>query len=738
MPNINSWLVSNQAIWAESVGGETIALRHPTYPAEAELPDKKPETLKAIVAKYLGKVHDVLGIPALFRPPPNQTKFKVHLAWLLLPTTAETLNPRESSRLTRFADPDHQAKPIDHTVVFCASEARDPDNTETMLGSRLGIRVTGHLRRKGRAWHLGITSVARSIDLPQALASRVIVSTNMTDFYTFMFDPAHLNILRISMRRLAGLGDATPVAIEGMRAKRQPDDTVLAEIFATASQPDDKPRSFGYALTMRFMFDSNTVSSPTVDKFPLLANAAPPVRARIFKQDPASRTGLGGLIEGRPNRSSKRLANFTDPVTLDGVAPGGGGMVALADSQYLASVMQSRLVNQTANPSQAEIVDPTVTAPRTNPFAALNAYGHVRGHSDDDHLRSLFNTILAFGIWPLHYFRFAAHPLQVRYRAPIVPGPGKDGKTVNAEVKFDPSTCDLIGPTSSWAPASLRYLELRFALADLKRTAGRRDALGLAADLRWSWHEYCHVLLAGRTGRLELHFAHSAGDALAAIVADPWSELANYPSTRGYTFPWVYLHRRHDRSVYNGWSWSGRYHRPNRFGVDSNCRHKGYQSEQILSTSLFRLYRALGGDTVLLDGTPDRPARQRAADYTVYLILRAIRLMPPHHLSVVETPDQLVTALIDADVGTLAATSGPLANRLGGWAHKVVRWAFEAQGLYATTNPSDTIDAPGLPPPVDIFIDTGRPPSEGGYPRGGYEPVSLDWRGATRRDWQAE
>ena len=75
---------------------------------------------------------------------------------------------------------------------------------------------------------------------------------------------------------------------------------------------------------------------------------------------------------------------------------------------------------------------------------------------------------------------------------------------------------------------------------------------------------------------------------------------------------------------------------------------------------------------------------------------------------------------------TLPVSTGPLKERVGGWAHKVVRWAFEAQGLYAP-DPLAVIDAPGEPPPVDVFIDDGRDDSEGPYPRGGYMPTSLDW-----------
>src|SRR5262249_41651862 len=105
-----------------------------------------------------------------------------------------------------------------------------------------------------------------------------------------------------------------------------------------------------------------------------------------------------------------------------------------------------------------------------------------------------------------------------------------------------------------------------------------------------------------------------------------------------------------------------------------------------------------------------------------------IRLMSPALLAPLETPDQFVTALVNADEGTLPALTGPLQGRVGGWAHKVVRWAFEAQGLYATTDPLAVVDEPGQPPDPEVFIDDLRPNSEGNYPRGGYMPVSLDWQ----------
>jgi hypothetical protein len=83
-------------------------------------------------------------------------------------------------------------------------------------------------------------------------------------------------------------------------------------------------------------------------------------------------------------------------------------------------------------------------------------------------------------------------------------------------------------------------------------------------------------------------------------------------------------------------------------------RRKGYWTEQILSSSLFRLYRCIGGDTHVV-GTPDQPdqsARESASHYSVYLIMRGIQILPTSTTVLTNHPDQLVSALIDADVST--------------------------------------------------------------------------------------
>ncbi len=331
-------------------------------------------------------------------------------------------------------------------------------------------------------------------------------------------------------------------------------------------------------------------------------------------------------------------------------------------------------------------------------------------------------------------------PLKIAYRSGVRPGRGKDGQTVNARVMVEGWAADFIGPTKlGERPA----LEMHLALANLshrgRRNNGSIEPLGLAADARWIWHEIGHVLLMASIGELEFRFAHSAGDALAAIVADPGSELAKDDTFRGATFPWVFIPRRHDRCVSQGWSWGGSLHHA--LSVISNAvlpRRKAYWSEQILSSSLFRLYRCLGGETIGVGSTaPDLLVRGSASHYSVYLIMRGIQILGDPGIVPTNDPDQFISALIDADIGTgqwevtFPPISGPTFYRIGGCAHKVIRWAFEAQGMYT---PAGTVtNAPGVPPPVDIYIEDLRPTLDAApysrvqYGPGGYVPVSLEW-----------
>jgi hypothetical protein len=384
---------------------------------------------------------------------------------------------------------------------------------------------------------------------------------------------------------------------------------------------------------------------------------------------------------------------------------------------------------------------------RSNDFSALNGYQNIK---------QLFERFDAYGMSPYEYFQMAKLPVKVAYRSGIVPGRGADGQTVNARVHPEGLPPNAIAPGNlTDRPGLVVHLALgNLSRRDRKPWGGKdpspAETLGIAADERWIWHEIGHVLLMASVGELEFRFAHSPGDALAAIATDPRSTRTDQ-NWRGATFPWVFVPRRHDRCVTHGWSWGGTmHHQLANVGYSVAPRRKGYSTEQILSSSLFRMYLCLGGDTMRSkpkkpDGAkdtkqerqakePDEAARNAASHYSVYLIMRAIQLLGTAGIVVANEPDHFVSALIDADIGTeewdVTYRETAFPKRVGGCAHKAIRWAFEAQGMYTLPG---IVNAPGLPPPVDIYIEDLRPQSISNsdetvdYGPGTYVPVSLDW-----------
>jgi hypothetical protein len=205
-------------------------------------------------------------------------------------------------------------------------------------------------------------------------------------------------------------------------------------------------------------------------------------------------------------------------------------------------------------------------------------------------------------------------------------------------------------------------------------------------DQRVVFHECSHLILWEKTHWGRLRFCHSTGDSLAIIFADPRS---NAPDPF-LSFPFIALaNRRHDRDVAAGWAWGGK----------KDKGESSYDSEQILATTQFRLYRSAGGDD-------DRNAVQiYASNYILYLIIRAVGLLPPADIAPTLSVDAWVTALMNADIGTSSFAGVP-----GGTIHKMIRWAFEKQGLYqppGALSPPHVVTA-GAPPDVDVYIDDGR------------------------------
>ena len=369
----------------------------------------------------------------------------------------------------------------------------------------------------------------------------------------------------------------------------------------------------------------------------------------VFARDPQTQSGAN--VTGA---SSNAVLNpFRSLVTLPGTIastpqPLSGEYVELAETS--APIIPAPTV---ANPSESFNYDV-----RTDNFAAVNAYYHCD---------KLFRTMADYGIDVFSYFDGTSFPVPVDHRAL--------GNSVNAQ-----------------APGNIfgnGLGELRFALLQ----AGQ--SVGMATSNRVVWHEFGHALLWDHVNSPNFGFAHSAGDSFAAILNDPGTNEAD----RFDTFPWVQeatpLGRRHDRAVSDGWGW---------FGPQYNTQYRG---EQILATTMFRLYQSIGGDAGSVR------TQTKAAETVAYLIFKAIGLLT----STTTFPEIFVNNLQEADL-----TTSQFKNITGGALHKVIRWAFEKQGLFqpaARPGQGNTVMSEGNPPEVDVYIDDGR--------NGEYEYLSNHW-----------
>ncbi len=359
----------------------------------------------------------------------------------------------------------------------------------------------------------------------------------------------------------------------------------------------------------------------------------------VFDRDPQTQTGAAVSA----NSNNAQLNPFRTSRTL-------AGLVANTPQDLRGNFVH---VTERQAPVQAP---PTVASPagafnhnaQSEDFTAVNAY-----HNCD----RLFRTMQNFGFNVTSYFNGTTFPVPVDARAL--------GDAVNAQAPGNASGNGL--------------LELRFG----KIVPGQ--PIGIATSNRVAWHEFGHALLWDHVSSPNFGFAHSAGDALAAILNDPGSNAAD----RFDTFPWVRagvpgLNRRHDRAVASGWAW---------FGSNWNTQYGG---EQVLSTTLFRLYRSIGGDSSYL------PTQRRAADSAAYLIFKGIGLLT----STTSFPEVYESNLETADKTTTSFQGIP-----GGALHKVVRWAFEKQGLFqpgAAPGQGNNVNTEGNPPEVDVYVDDGR------------------------------
>ncbi|MCW2541530.1 MAG: hypothetical protein JWN95_3255 [Frankiales bacterium] len=382
------------------------------------------------------------------------------------------------------------------------------------------------------------------------------------------------------------------------------------------------------------------------------------VTGLVFDVDPVTTNNGPG-----PSANSSALNPFRVSETLLGLTAPANGVQKLTGDTVALLDTESPTVAAPTEPSGSNFDFDA----RTDGFSAVNAYVHCD---------RFFRLVDSMGFSRASYFPGTSFPTSVDFRG------------------FDtvaPPNAHCVG-TSNGAG----ILRTTFALADGGDTA---HPIGLADDLRVVLHELGgHGVLYNHVHSANFGFAHSAGDSIAAILNDPGSQAPD----RFLTFPWVgtVINRRHDRLPSSGWGWAGSIALAP-FGAQDGG---GYNNEQILSSSMFRIYRSLGGDST------DPTTQRFAARTTVYLILRAIATLTPSTNP--STGAGFETALETADAGDWVSE-----NLTGGAYRKVIRWAFEKQGMFQPAGTATPNNNAGAPPAVDVYVNDGR---NGEY---GYQPV---------------
>ncbi len=370
------------------------------------------------------------------------------------------------------------------------------------------------------------------------------------------------------------------------------------------------------------------------------------VLGNVFNIDPISDTGNGALTGCS---GAARLDPIQATVTLS---------VTPASPQSLTSqfVVVRDFHCLTAAPPDSPPTDFTALPSDSVDFGAVNTFYHTD---------RFFRLMSDLGIDPMAYFSATKLPLPVDH----------------LDTTFSPTFP--VGGHGYGNPGGEGCLGLGFGYTSLNCA----NPVLAGCDQRLAFHECSHLILWERTHAGTFGFCHSTGDSLAVIFADVQSKAPDrFLSLPFPTVP-AQLIRRHDRDVAAGWAWGG------------EQDDKTYGSEQILATTQFRLYRCAGGDD-------DRNAAQTyASNYVLYLIIRAVGLLGLASITPTLTADVWATALMNADTGTSSFKGVP-----GGTLHKVIRWAFEKQGLYQPPGapPPPHVRTAGAPPDIDVYIDDGR------------------------------
>jgi HYDIN/CFA65/VesB family protein len=354
------------------------------------------------------------------------------------------------------------------------------------------------------------------------------------------------------------------------------------------------------------------------------------VNGLVFTYDPITSTGD---TANDASQSNAVLNPLRDDVELLGLDPAVGGVQSLSGEYVQVTNVHDPNIGPPTRPEGADF-DYDV---RTDEFSGVNAYYHQD---------RFFRLVKDLG-FPLNtYFDGTSFPIDADHRGF---GGSNNGHCIGDGDGIDHTCYGLIDNSGG-------------------------NPVGNASEWSVVLHELAgHGILYDHVNSANFGFSHSAGDSFAIILNDFASEWHNGGNNdRFIRSPFRQNLRRSDRDPADGWGWGG--------AQDDSS----YGSEQILSTTMFRVYRGIGGDST------DLTRREFSAHMMSYLMLRAVGTLSP--ATNPNSPAGFLDALLTADVGNWTTR-----GLSGGAYAKVFEWSFEKQNL----NDGD-------PPIVDVYIDDGR------------------------------
>ena len=473
----------------------------------------------------------------------------------------------------------------------------------------------------------------------------------------------------------------------------------------------------------------------------LRALAAHVVRGLVFIHDPI--TESGDASKGS-DKSAAVLDPFQDDVELKNLdAPPMGGNQSLSGLHVALSEKELPTIPA---PTKATGVDFDFGS-RTNEFAAVNAYYHVN---------RFFELVEDLGFSLSTYFDGTVFPVPVDHRG--LGTAANMGNVINAHCNGTGSgidhlcyalahTGDTVNPIGIATDWRVHLHELaghgilhdhvggpnfgfshsagdsfavilsdpesqapdRFLLAPFVPAVVRRCDRGVA---EWSvatisltsggsgYSSAPAVALSGGGGSGAVAFVPSwgisGGAVTTVLIADPGTGYTSAPTV---SFSGGGGSGAAATAAIGTWAWGG------------GMQQGGYLTEQILATTLFRIYRSIGGDSSWV-------TRKRfAARYMAWLLLRMVGT-----LTIASNPSTaaaFANALITTDNDNWTSE-----GVFGGAYGKVIRWSFEKQGMYQPGSPAPgSVSTPGNPPAVDVYIDDGR--------AGEYQFQAVHWNTTT-------